>query len=437
MKPSQTAWVRRHVALTALLALTATIPAFASEPEEVVVSFNGTSGNLVSGLSIDAAGNLWGVTLVGGAGSCGGAQPGCGTVFELTPAGSGWTTKVIYKFQGGHDGAFPSGTLLFDAAGNIYGETSSGGSACDCGTAYELTPNSGRYEETVIYRFDDTVSHSDGEAPIGGLVMDSAGNLYGTTSSGGNGCAFNCGTVFELSPANGAWNESILHNFAGGTLDGSYPSAALVFDAQGNLYGTTYAGGTGSCSGSSGCGVVFELSPTEGGWSESILYNFAGGANDGARSYSNLIFDPTGNIYGTTYEGGNPACDLGCGAVFEISPADGTWAETAIHLFAKNDGHYLNSGLVMDASGNLYGVTAGGGVYDSGAAFQLTKDPEGAWAEKILHSFGNNKDGVQPNTALVFDATGTLFGGTVAGGAFDPAICDSGSGCGVVFQLTP
>lgn len=425
--------------------VTFTGAAWAAVPERVPASFDGADGNLPTGLSIDAAGNLWGVTAEGGTGDCTQEKRvGCGTVFELTPTSGGWAAKSIYSFQGGSDGANPTGSLTFDTDGNVYGTTGAGGFGY--GTVYELSPQSGGYQETVIYAFNDTATHNDGVGPRAGLVMDSAGNLYGTTGSGGNGCSLSCGTVFEVSPAAGGWTESILYNFKGpvGATDGWSPFGSLILDGEGNLYGTTSAGGTGNCSGSTGCGVVFEVSPgSGGGWTETILYNFQGVSahvHDGARPYTGMVFDGAGNLYGTTLYGGNGACNdrLGCGAVFELSPAGGgAWTETVIHAFSGPDGYFPN-GLAISAAGNLYGTTGYGGIYNFGAALELVAGSGGTWSENRLHSFGNGKDGQVPSTSMVFDSAGNLYGATSFGGAHVTLACGNApTGCGTVFQLKP
>lgn len=425
-----------------VLTLMFTGAAWAGIPEKVILSFNGTSGNQPSGLTMDSAGNLWVLTVAGGAGNCSAAPPGCGTVARLTPSGSGWSLTIIYRFQGGADGANPTGKLAFDAAGNAYGVAFGGGSpACQCGIVFKLTPESNGYKESVIYRFAPSGSHHDGEAPYGGLVMDSAGNLYGVTISGGKG---GLGTVYKLSPLSGGWIESILYNFMGPNEfnDGANPYGLPVFDGEGNLYGTTYAGGSGGCGGAlPNCGTVFELSPnSSGGWTENILYNFQEGAHDGSHPHAGLVFDASGNLYGTTVEGGSSTCQagvLGCGTVFMLSPTSGGgWSESVIHYFSEHDGQTPYSGLILDPTGNLYGVTNWGGIYGWGTAFELTPGTAGNWSESILHNFGNGKDGEDPFTPLVFDSAGNLYGATALGGAGLSDAC-SGTGCGTVFQLTP
>ncbi len=427
--------------------------AWAAVPEKVLVSFNSTSANGPSGLSMDAAGNLWGVASDGGTGSCADEAPltGCGTVFELSPVSGGWGMKVIYSFQGGHDGAVPSGQLAFDTAGNVYGVTVVGGGSTSCsngcGTVFKLTPESGgRYKESVIYRFNPTHVHNDGETPISGLVIDATGNLYGTTYEGGNGCGSLCGTVFQLSPTSGGgWTESILYNFkgVGGASDGSLPFGPVTLDGAGNLYGTTQSGGLGNdCSlNLGGCGTVFKLSPgSGGGWVENVLYNFQGpGFNDGDGPGGGLIFDAAGNLYGTTVYGGGTACSgYGCGTVFELSPAgSGGWNETKLHVFGNHDAQNPYS-LVFNASGSLYGVAALGGAFGLGAAFEVTPTSGGGWTESVLHSFGNGSDGWDPvPTPLLLDSAGNLYGATSFGGTHTSGACAWGPGCGTVFQLTP
>ncbi len=413
------------MAASALLLVSA---AWAAVPEKVLVSINGTGGNQPNGLSMDAAGNLWGVTLVGGSGSCPEDESpltGCGTVFELTPTPTGWNYKVIYSFQAGHDGWGPAGQLAFDAAGDVYGVTEQGGGSpsCSygCGVVYKLTPESGRYKESVIYRFNPTRAHNDGELPMGGLTIDAAGNLYGTTYQGGDGCSFNCGTVFEVSPSGGGWIESIINNFKGnGSGDGAWPFSSLLFDGAGNLYGTASQGGTGDCGGGiGGCGAVFELTPSSGGWSERVLYNFQGGAHDGQLPIGGLVFDAAGNLYGTTEAGGGlETCNswYGCGIVFELSPGGSSWSESVVHIFSLHEGQNPYSGLVIGSTGSLYGVTPLGGVAGWGTAFELTPGTGGLWTESILHNFGNGLDAAVPITPLIFGSDGNLYGASIVGG---------------------
>jgi len=267
-----------------------------------------------------------------------------------------------------------------------------------------------------------------GTSPAAGLIFDAAGNLYGTTVGGG---VYETGIAFKLSPgANGMWSETVLHTFGEGN-DGYKPYAGLISDAAGNLYGTTSFGG--SHCGSTGCGIVFQLTPVAGGsWSESVLYSFNDTNNDGNAPYAGLIFDAVGNLYGTTAGGGV----YNDGTVFELSPGgNGTWNETVLYSFGKDkDGNTSYASLIFDAVGNLYGTTAGGGADDNGTVFELSPGANGMWTETVLHSFRKGDDGNTPYAGLVLDAAGNLYGTTVNGGRF-PHSCINGKGCGTVFEV--
>src|ERR1017187_10338672 len=304
-KTSSIGWMAALAILVAALFVTGT---WAAAQEKVLHNFSGIpdGASPMAGLIWDAAGNLYGTTVWGGTSpSCGG---GCGTVFELTPAaGGGWTEKVLWSFGNGTDGVSPVAGMVFDAAGNLYGTTLYGGTT-GFGTVFELTPAAdGTWAEKVLYSFGNG---TDGSIPDSGLIFDADGNLYGTTTQGGT---FNqTGTVFELTPAaGGIGTEKVLHSFGNGT-DGTYPEGGLIFDAAGNLYGTTWGGGA-----QGNGGTVFELTTAAGGtWPERGLHNFGSGA-DGAHPGAGLVFDAAGNLYGTTRGGGT----YGGGTVFELTPA--------------------------------------------------------------------------------------------------------------------
>lgn len=317
----------------------------ASAPRErVIYSFQGgTDGtNPSTALITDQAGNLFGTTTDGGSGSCTG---GCGTVFELKPAPDGtWTESVLYNFQGGNDGAAPSAGLVFDRAGNLYGTTISGGPSLD-GTVFQLTRSSGSWTESVIHRFGG----KDGAYPVDSLVLDDAGSLYGTTVFGGR---FSGGTVFQLAPSDDAFTETVLYEFTGRN-DGIDPEAALILDQKGALYGTTMAGN------------VFTLSPPASGdtkWSLKVIYTFGGGPNSGQLSAGTLLAAGNGVLYGTQKFGGGPA---NAGAVYQLTPPTthgGAWTETTIYRFTGGaDGSYPFAGVIADSAGNLYGTTSGNG----------------------------------------------------------------------------
>jgi uncharacterized repeat protein (TIGR03803 family) len=346
--------------------------------ESVLHSFTGVDGaGPGSTLIADAAGNLYGTTTYGGL--------NYGTVFKLTLNSDGtYSHSVLHNFTGyPSDGAAPHG-LIADAAGNLYGiTTAGGGSACGglgCGTVFKLTPNlDGTYTETVLHSFigsGDWYGGSDGQYPFGGPTADAAGNLYGTTFyGGGSGCdGYGCGTVFKLTPnLDGTYSENVLYSFTGGR-DGSGPTAGLLADVAGNLYGTTAEGGGSSRDCLTGCGTVFKLTPNLGGtYSESVLHIFVGGS-DGQTPYAGLIADAVGNLYGTTYAGGNievgePGCGGWCGTVFMLTPK-GTL--TVLHRFTFSDGANPLAGLMADAAGNLYGTTTLGGNNNYGTVFKLT-----------------------------------------------------------------
>ncbi len=389
-------------------------------------NFNGNTdgANPGAGLIFDSAGNLYGTTATGLKKS-----NVFGTVFELTPnSAHNWTEKVLFAFPTDRSGGIGPEALVFDTGGNLYGTAVSGGTQ-QLGVVFKLTPSSqGAWTESVLYSF---AGGADGAWPYSPLIFDSAGNLYGTTEMGGSN---NYGTVFELKlNGDGSWTEVVLHSFSGGPGDGAEPQAGLTFDHAGNLYGTTNSGGLSNCSFPIGCGVVFQLAPGSGGqWTESILHAFAGG-NDGGNPHSQaaLLFDQQGNLYGTTGAGG-PG---GVGTVFELSPrAGGHWKKSIVYTFRSNDGIGPTGALVMDGSGNFYGTTELGGAYGAGTVFELTPNSKGGWTDRLLYSFTGRTDGWGPTGGLVFDTAGNLYGTTGSGGL---SSCYSGQGCGVVFELTP
>jgi uncharacterized repeat protein (TIGR03803 family) len=399
-------------ALTLIAAQTAT------GQEQVLYNFFDVGGtvNPVAGVIADASGNLYGTTFYSG-------TYGGGTVYELTPTASGWKQTVLYSFNpNGIDGFGATAGMIFDAAGNLYGTTEFGGTGdCTngfgCGTVFELSPSaSGAWTETILHDFQGT----DGWEVHAGLVMDSAGNLYGTAANGG---AYQQGVVFELSPGtNGSWTETTLHNFSGGA-DGGVPFGGVILDAAGNVYGMTSAGGGATSECKYGCGVVFELSPTGSGhWTGKLLHNFGRLPGDGHYPSTALTFDAAGNLYGTTGSGGGNG-HINGGIIFELMPiAGGKWQEKILHNFNQTgmDGIGPSGTLIFDATGNVYGVTISGGSGGHGTAFELTPAAGGSWSETILHNFSNNgADGYFPNSALLLDSSGNLFGTTPGGGQFD------------------
>jgi uncharacterized repeat protein (TIGR03803 family) len=305
------------------------------------------------GLIFDSVGNLYGTTFWGGA-------YGFGTVFRLSPnENGGWTEKVVNSFNAdGTDGYRPDAGLIFDQAGNLYGTTYSGGAHGDYGTVFKLARNSnGGWTESVIHSFNN--DGTDGHEPAAGLIFDPPGNIYGTTYYGG---AYDYGTVFKLARnSDGGWTERVLHSFNNDGADGYEPAAALIFDQAGSLYGTTPNGGAYDS------GTVFQLTPNgNGSWTEKVLYAFD---SNGFGPFASLIFDPAGNLYGTTLTDGAP----NFGRVFKLKPSmKGGWKETVPHSFKDHPGAYPYAGLILDGHGNLYGTTAGDGVKTWGSVFEIT-----------------------------------------------------------------
>jgi uncharacterized repeat protein (TIGR03803 family) len=336
-------------------------PAGGTWKETVLYSFtNKDDGEGPTGdLAMDNSGNLYGTTHSGGGASF------CGTVFELIHYNGKWSQKTLHRFKCDKtDGNLPSGVIL-DANGNLYGTTWLGGTY-QHGAVFELIPNGSSWTERVIHNFNGR----NGAVPTG-LVLDSAGNLYGTTSEGGSsGCYHNgCGVVYELTPNNSKWTEKVLHIFEPEGKTGLGPLAGLIFDKGGNLYATTSGGGTYHR------GTVFELTRNHGKWTEKLLYSFKGD-RDGQDPTASLSFDAAGNLYSTTTAGGlhNYYLPEGAGTVFELSPGtNGSWTERILYRFLPSGFHGTTpqADLHLDATGNLYGTTAFGGK-GGGVVFEIT-----------------------------------------------------------------
>ncbi len=314
------------------------------------------------------------------------------------------TESVLYAFTGGNDGDTPRSSLTSDGAGNFYGTTVQGGDNVD-GTVFKLSPTgNGGWNETVLYSFCSALDCVDGALPAGPVTRDSSGNLYGVT---GNGGANGYGVVFKLSPKGKRWKETVLYNFQRQS-DGGYPEANLIMDKAGNLYGTTYGGG------SAGYGTIFILSPSGGVWTPQTIYNFQSPGNPGA----GLAMDAAGNIYST-----------GPSTIFELSPnGSGNWTQTILHTF---NGSPVNpeGTPALDLAGNVYGTTFSGGAHSHGLVYKLTRGKTGKWTEKTLHSFGSaSGDGTKPVGGVAIDAAGNVYGTTLTGGSF---------GYGTVFELVP
>jgi uncharacterized repeat protein (TIGR03803 family) len=367
-------------------------------------TFTGSTegGEPAGGLISDSQDDLYGTTE-------GTPQTPFGTVFEMSPLGGNWTLNTLYTFQDYGDGSYPVANLVFDTLGNLYGTTAQGGKGY--GTVFELSPNgSGGWHKSEIYQFQ---GGTDGANPISSLVIDGAGNLYGTTLLGGLGL----GTVFELTPVAGGWTETVLHRF--GIFTG--PEGGLVFDAKGNLYGTADGGGP------SGCGAVFEMTRAPSGWNFMTLHAFKCGSDGASPAQATLVFDSLGRIYGTTASGGA----FKDGVVYVLTRrSSGGWANRVIHNFKGADGSTPYVGVTLDTAGNVYGTTQGGGnlncVGGCGVAYKLTATSSTSWTNSILHNF-TGADGEYPSP-LLLDGVGDLFGTTVEGGA---------GNVGTVFEITP
>jgi uncharacterized repeat protein (TIGR03803 family) len=324
-------------------------PSGSSWIETTIYTFRGGTdgGAPQSSLVIDAAGNLYGTTT--------GFNGSNGTVFELSPAGGGnWAYKLVYSFGTGADGAGPAGNLIFDASGNLYGATVSGGTTLN-GTAFELSPDgTGGWTESILYSFQ---GGSDGSLPMGGLVFDSKGNLFGTTEKGGSS---NQGTIYELSLVNGTWNKTTLTSLNKTT--GYFPEAGLAIDNKNRLYATTVKGNPTA--------TIIELAPAANGkFSKKVIYVFGTNPGDGALPLAALAVGPNGSLYGTTLSGGNQPCE--CGIVFELTHGtNGTWTETILHNFSTLNGDEPRSTPVFDGAGNLYGTSKFGALF-AGSVFKI------------------------------------------------------------------
>jgi uncharacterized repeat protein (TIGR03803 family) len=449
-------WILRGMVAVLVVTLILIPKSWAATRERVLHTFNiATAGGPVSGLAMDANGNLYGTTRLGGLGSC---TEGCGVVFKLTRNSKGGVTySVIHSFVGfASDGGNPFGAPIVDTAGNVYGTTTDGGKA-GCGVVYRLSPTAtGKYQETILHSFNRFAKpNDDGCNPESYLVSDAAGNLYGTTNKGGGGgengtfCSNGCGSVFKLAPnGDGTYTENVIHSFPGtkGNTDGQNPVGGLVFDSAGNLWGSTQAGGNGN-------GTVFELTPnSDGTYTESTLFMFTG-ASTGFDPNTDLVIDKAGNLYGTAVNGG-----LGHGVVFKVTPQPGGGVkESIIHAFVLcnttvcPDGIFPFNGLTIDGNGTLYGtVDLGGGASNQcstgtpalgcGIVYKLTPNAQGKFTETILYRFQGFADGATPeDDRLVIDASGSIFGTTAEGGNSTACPADgfgTPGGCGVVFEVT-
>ncbi len=395
------------------LVLLAALSAQAQQLQQLGL-FNGNNGtNPNPRLVMDAAGNLYGTTFYGGFYG----TFGPGTVFKLSHHSSGWTLTTLYEFHGHADGSNPWGGVILGPDGALYGTTSGGGSN-GAGLVYKLQPPSGicrtalcYWQETVLYNFR---GEPDGAGPQGDLAFDRAGNLYGTTFYGGQGANAGNGVVYQMTPSQGGWNETVVYAFSGGA-DGGDPQDGVVIDQAGNLYGVAGRDGAHSQ------GAVYELSHGSGGWTETVLHSFAGGSD--GQYPAGLTIDATGNLYGETGEGGaNNA-----GTVYQLQPANGGFNYNIIFNYSSDTGGpFPVVSLTAADAGNLYGCNVGGAQVAYGTAFRLTP-AQGSWNFAALYSF-NDYEGFELNCKPLLDAQGDIFGtASSAGEYFD----------GTVWEITP
>ena len=397
-------------AATLLFVLAMSLTAATATTTNVIFSCEEDEGEYAdTDLETDSVGNIYGTTVLGG-------DFGGGTVFQLSPTPNGWVHTVLYSFTGGADGGEPYKGVTLDRDDNLYGTAVTGGSgSCEggCGVIYKLTNIKGTWTQKVIHAF---TGGDDGSGPGSRVTVDRAGKIYGMTPTGG---ANGLGTIYKIGPlSSGASTFKVIHAFTGGA-DGSSGSAGRMILRDGHLYGAATTGG------SNGSGVVFELTPRAlGGWDFRTIYTFQG-QPDGIFPYGALLFDGSGNIYGTTYYGGAN----GIGAVYKLSPQPvGEWTEEVIYSFQQGtDGNSPISNLVFDKAGNLYGTTSEGGL-GRGVIFKLSPVGAGKWTETVVHAFEGPPDGGFAYNGMVVDAFGNFYGATVHGGENDD---------GSVYNFTP
>ncbi|MGA2373610.1 MAG: choice-of-anchor tandem repeat GloVer-containing protein [Candidatus Korobacteraceae bacterium] len=366
-----------------------------------------------AGLTMDGGGNLYGTAYQGG-------SMNRGTVYKLAHRGTGWALSPLYNFTGQGDGGAPIAGVVFGPNGTLYGTTEFAGQDCGegCGVVFNVRPPTAicktvicPWTETVIYSFR---GDTDGANPgYGDLTFDQAGNIYGTTYFGGTNSQ---GVVYKLTPSNGKWTESAIHTFSGAS-DGENPYSSVIFDTSGNLYGTTFAGGA------HGYGTVYQLTPNGSNWTENTLYAFQSATN-GGKPFGGVVFDTAGNLYGATSSGGSGSG----GTAYELMPSNGSWTFDLLYSFTGSaylPGSY--GSLTKDSAGNFYGTTVKDGANGVGSVFKLTPS-NGGWTLTDLYDFAGGSDGEIPYGSVLIDASGNLYGTASGGGA---------NGYGVIWEITP
>ncbi|MGA2903244.1 MAG: choice-of-anchor tandem repeat GloVer-containing protein [Candidatus Korobacteraceae bacterium] len=392
-----------------ILFITLTAQPVRAQTFQVIYTFTSgdDGGEPRAGITIDDVGNLYGTTE-------GGGTHYKGVVYQMTFENSSWTFTPLFEFPSWANG-LPYAGVARDANGALYGATE----CCvlnpntQWGNVFKLEPSStGLWNETILHWFSDG---ADGGDPYNTPIVDPASNVYGTTMFGGATrlCDyapydFGCGTVYKLSQSNGGWTESVLHDFTGG--DGKFPMSALLLDSAGNLYGTTAYGGAHNC------GTAFELTPSGAVWTETVLHDFNFDNGDGCNPNSPLVFGPDGNLYGGTSGG----------SVFQLSRSSGQWTFAVLHTFPSGEGPVGN--LAVDRAGSIYGATGG---FEWGNVFRVSPS-NGTWTYTSLHDFTGSSDGASPFGGVSIDANGNLYGTTFGGGSGQGF-----NGWGVVYEITP
>jgi len=413
------------VCLSLIASVASLAPTAHAQTFSVIHTFTGVGedGAFPEAGVTERAGALYGTTSGGGISGV----FGFGSVYQMTPTGAAWAYTPIFPFpEDGYIGYDPIARVVFGPDHHLYGTTFNGGIHNGGGTVFSLTPPpsicktvSCPWSSKLVWSFN-AFDTSGGDNPgSGDLLWDEQGNIYGPTAYGGNP---GLGVIYELSPSGNGWQETVLYTFTD-LPDGRIPFGGLIFDPQGNLWGTTAYGGPADQ------GTIFKLTHTPGaGWQETIVYSLQN--NDGEAPMGGLVMDSSGNFYGT-------ASDLGSGVggtVFELSPSGDSYTFKVLYSFSGYYGCGPQAGLTLDSAGNLYGTTRCDGAYQSGNVFKLTNN--NGWVYTSLYDFTGGSDGNQPYSNVTIGTDGTLYGTAERGGSFE-GDCGKAGGCGVVWQIKP